>query len=106
MKHTFRCGVPFIFLLLSLIAFSHYASALRFLHIKPKVSGEKTMNLDEDSIISGESISPVDPETVDWFNLQEVMGLEECESGDEDCLKRRVLADAHLDYIYTQHHKP
>ncbi|CAK9153855.1 unnamed protein product, partial [Ilex paraguariensis] len=38
--------------------------------------------------------------------LNTLMGIEDCESGDEECLKRRVLAEAHLDYIYTQHHKP
>lgn len=32
--------------------------------------------------------------------------MEKCEDGDVECLKRRMLADAHLDYIYTQHHKP
>ncbi|KAI3886886.1 hypothetical protein MKX03_037196 [Papaver bracteatum] len=32
---------------------------------------------------------------------------EECGNGDEECLKRRMIAEAHLDYIYTQrHHKP
>ncbi|KAI3988426.1 hypothetical protein MKX01_026240 [Papaver californicum] len=40
-----------------------------------------------------------------------VMGAEEdgeeCGNGDEECLKRRMIAEAHLDYIYTQrHHKP
>ncbi|KAI3860270.1 hypothetical protein MKX03_030951 [Papaver bracteatum] len=39
-----------------------------------------------------------------------LMGMEDChESGDEkeeECLKRRMMAEAHLDYIYTQHHKP
>ncbi|XP_052171651.1 putative phytosulfokines 6 isoform X2 [Diospyros lotus] len=39
----------------------------------------------------------------DSLNL---MGLEVCHSGDEDCVKRRMIAEAHLDYIYTQHHKP
>ncbi|CAI0408087.1 unnamed protein product [Linum tenue] len=41
-----------------------------------------------------------------------LMGAEElenaegvCEENDEDCLKRRMVAEAHLDYIYTQHHK-
>ncbi|KAJ9184430.1 hypothetical protein P3X46_004158 [Hevea brasiliensis] len=40
-------------------------------------------------------------------NVSNLMGLEEyeCEEGDEECLKRRMVADAHLDYIYTQHHK-
>lgn len=46
---------------------------------------------------------------LDWFPfgiLLQLMGLEVCVDGDEDCLKRRVIAEAHLDYIYTQHHKP
>ncbi|KAK9079144.1 hypothetical protein SSX86_000814 [Deinandra increscens subsp. villosa] len=90
MKQSFRYGVPFIFLIFSLIAFSHTSG--RFLHTKP--GDQNMMKLDE-SII-GTSL----------VDFNEVMGLEECESGDEDCLKRRVLADAHLDYIYTQHHKP
>ncbi|XP_057506502.1 putative phytosulfokines 6 [Actinidia eriantha] len=38
----------------------------------------------------------------DLFSL---LGLEECEEKDEDCIKRRVVAEAHLDYIYTQRHK-
>ncbi|CAO2153296.1 unnamed protein product, partial [Urochloa humidicola] len=36
----------------------------------------------------------------------EVMGAEEepaCEEGNEECMQRRLLHDAHLDYIYTQH---
>ncbi|MED6180619.1 hypothetical protein PIB30_011922 [Stylosanthes scabra] len=36
----------------------------------------------------------------------EVLGVEECNSGDEECLMRRMTLEAHLDYIYTQHHKP
>uniref|UniRef100_A0A2P2L3C0 Phytosulfokine n=1 Tax=Rhizophora mucronata TaxID=61149 RepID=A0A2P2L3C0_RHIMU len=40
-------------------------------------------------------------------NMEELMGLEACESArDEECLKRRIAAEAHLDYIYTQQHKP
>ncbi|CBI30250.3 hypothetical protein VitviT2T_012591 [Vitis vinifera] len=39
----------------------------------------------------------------DVLNL---MGLEKCHENDEECLKRRMVAEAHLDYIYTQHHKP
>lgn len=34
------------------------------------------------------------------------MGSEECIENDEACLKRRMIAEAHLDYIYTQHQKP
>ncbi|KAK6942661.1 Phytosulfokine [Dillenia turbinata] len=40
----------------------------------------------------------------DTLNL---IGLvEACDDKDEECAKRRIIAEAHLDYIYTQHHKP
>ncbi|ESR43534.1 putative phytosulfokines 6 [Citrus sinensis] len=39
-------------------------------------------------------------------DLVNPMGSEECSENDEECLKRRMTAEAHLDYIYTQHHKP
>ncbi|BBH05090.1 PHYTOSULFOKINE 3 PRECURSOR [Prunus dulcis] len=50
----------------------------------------------------------------DWGSLVEsegselmnLIGVEDCTDGDEDCLNRRIMAEAHLDYIYTQHHKP
>ncbi|KAI3523335.1 hypothetical protein L1887_01396 [Cichorium endivia] len=96
MKHSVRCGVPLIFFL-SIVVFSH--TSARFLHTKP---GEKMVELDE-SINSSES-HLADLETVD--SLHELMGIENCDSRDEECLKRRVLAEAHLDYIYTQHRKP
>ena len=42
--------------------------------------------------------------------LLQMMGAESeegavaCEEGnDEDCMQRRLLHEAHLDYIYTQH---
>lgn len=31
---------------------------------------------------------------------------ESCDDKDEECQKRRMTAEAHLDYIYTQHNKP
>ncbi|KAE8008162.1 hypothetical protein FH972_004702 [Carpinus fangiana] len=38
--------------------------------------------------------------------VEKVMEEESCEGvGEEECLQRRTLA-AHLDYIYTQKHKP
>jgi Phytosulfokine precursor protein (PSK) len=41
------------------------------------------------------------------FSTEQLMGMEECKNGDEECEKRRLLSEAHLDYIYTQgHHKP
>ncbi|CAI9105550.1 OLC1v1004491C2 [Oldenlandia corymbosa var. corymbosa] len=39
-------------------------------------------------------------------SLSDLMGLERCENGDKECFERRVLAEVHLDYIYTQNHKP
>ncbi|KAL9322695.1 hypothetical protein ACSQ67_010748 [Phaseolus vulgaris] len=37
---------------------------------------------------------------------QQLLGVEDCNGGDEECLQRRIALEAHLDYIYTQHHKP
>jgi hypothetical protein len=35
------------------------------------------------------------------------MGSEECyDEKDEEWSRRRMIAEAHLDYIYTQDHKP
>ncbi|KAL8039663.1 hypothetical protein ABFX02_10G050700 [Erythranthe guttata] len=39
-------------------------------------------------------------------DFSSLMGLEECGDKDEDCEKRRMVVEAHLDYIYTQHHRP
>ncbi|KAJ0088258.1 putative phytosulfokines 6 isoform X1 [Pistacia vera] len=41
-------------------------------------------------------------------DLMKLMGSERegCDEKDEECLKRRMIAEAHLDYIYTQHNKP
>ncbi|KAH6825315.1 hypothetical protein C2S53_009919 [Perilla frutescens var. hirtella] len=39
-------------------------------------------------------------------NFSSLMGLEECSDKDQVCEKRRMVAEAHLDYIYTQQHHP
>ncbi|KAI4334286.1 hypothetical protein L6164_018996 [Bauhinia variegata] len=39
-------------------------------------------------------------------SMNELMGIEDCNDGDKECLKRRMTIEAHLDYIYTQNHKP
>ncbi|RZR92991.1 hypothetical protein BHM03_00021400 [Ensete ventricosum] len=50
------------------------------------------------------------PEEEDAWNFYssssvvQLMGTEECQDGNEECLKRRTMTEAHLDYIYTQHH--
>ncbi|KAA3455492.1 Phytosulfokine [Gossypium australe] len=38
--------------------------------------------------------------------MNQLLGVEPCDAGDDECLKRRIISEAHLDYIYTQHHKP
>ncbi|KDP42677.1 hypothetical protein JCGZ_23617 [Jatropha curcas] len=40
-------------------------------------------------------------------DVSNLMGSEnyECEDEEEECSKRRMVAEAHLDYIYTQNHK-
>ncbi|KAL1060822.1 hypothetical protein V6Z11_1Z068200 [Gossypium hirsutum] len=35
-------------------------------------------------------------------DFSELMGAEECYEKDEECVKRRMMADAHLDIFYTQ----
>ncbi|KAI8573518.1 hypothetical protein RHMOL_Rhmol01G0284000 [Rhododendron molle] len=56
----------------------------------------------------GEAAYLAEREEID--SLDQLMGLEDCNSGDDDdeeeCAKRRMVAEAHLDYIYTQHRKP
>ncbi|CAN1252482.1 Putative phytosulfokines 6 [Linum perenne] len=34
----------------------------------------------------------------------ELMGMEKCEKEEDECLERRMISEAHLDYIYTQNH--
>ncbi|KAL1197886.1 putative phytosulfokines 6 [Cardamine amara subsp. amara] len=39
--------------------------------------------------------------------LSHLMGEETCEVNDKECMKRRIISESHLDYIYTQsHNKP
>ncbi|KAI6685271.1 hypothetical protein NL676_031184 [Syzygium grande] len=37
--------------------------------------------------------------------IRNLMGEEACEDGEEECIERRFMSEAHLDYIYTQQHK-
>ncbi|RCV37036.1 hypothetical protein SETIT_8G030100v2 [Setaria italica] len=98
--------------LLLLIFFFHGAAAARPLpaSVPPRVNQENGARVaaDDEPVIqkgaagSGDELSSVAE--------AEVMGAEEeaeepaCEEGnDDDCMQRRLLRDAHLDYIYTQH---
>ncbi|CAO2153297.1 unnamed protein product [Urochloa humidicola] len=84
--------------LLLLICFFHYAAAARLLPAVPPLvhqeSGAKFASVDGLVLQNGDDLSASD-----------MMGVEEaaCEEGNDECLQKRLLHDAHLDYIYTQH---
>ncbi|KAF9684594.1 hypothetical protein SADUNF_Sadunf04G0134500 [Salix dunnii] len=85
-------------LLLFLLVLVHSSKlSARFLLSK---QGRDDLNLKE---ITSEG-TPA--QTDDSELIMNLMGLELCHSGDDDCFKRRIIAEAHLDYIYTQHRKP
>ncbi|XP_050225491.1 putative phytosulfokines 6 [Mercurialis annua] len=57
------------------------------------------------SKLSAALIPNTDIASEDSLEGSGLMGSEACESGDEECLKRRMTSEAHLDYIYTQQHE-
>nr|XP_016515333.1 PREDICTED: putative phytosulfokines 6 isoform X2 [Nicotiana tabacum] len=84
-----------LLLLLLLVFMLMYSQASARFLANNQVKGEVKLH----KTIGGDSIDRI--ETADGSNL---MGVEECDDGDEECFKRRIIAEAHLDYIYTQHH--
>ncbi|KAK8683369.1 hypothetical protein V6N13_039431 [Hibiscus sabdariffa] len=88
MKLSFLSGVLLLFLVF-LTSSSHLSA--RFLADK---QGKEEVELTQIT----------DREDTELMN--QLFGVEACDSGDDECLKRRMLSEAHLDYIYTQHHKP
>ncbi|KAJ9699419.1 hypothetical protein PVL29_008148 [Vitis rotundifolia] len=95
MKQILHSSTLLLFLVFLIFSSSSKSSA-RLLITK---QGEEGVKLKE--LING--VSLLEMEGNDSFEL---MGVEDCENGDEECLKRRIISEAHLDYIYTQHHKP
>ncbi|XP_057805829.1 putative phytosulfokines 6 [Salvia miltiorrhiza] len=87
MKPNIHSVALLLILVLLLITTSHTSS--RKLASKQEINSNKSVT-----------------EMEDTDSFPNLMGLEECGNKDEECLNRRILADAHLDYIYTQHHKP
>ncbi|TMW92145.1 hypothetical protein EJD97_013442 [Solanum chilense] len=81
-----------IFFLLSLMVLLliSYTTSARLL---PTINSQES-----NGIISN---NPISSQVQEDFN--DLMGIEECEEKDENCFKRRMIAEAHLDYIYTQH---
>ncbi|KAJ7971497.1 Phytosulfokine [Quillaja saponaria] len=98
---------PF-FLLLLLLLSSSFASSLSSssspappapLLIAAKQDGKEVKAINDHTSHARSSLK----ELIDDLD---VMGSEECDEKDEECLKRRMIGEAHLDYIYTQYHKP
>ncbi|GMJ02933.1 PHYTOSULFOKINE 3 PRECURSOR [Hibiscus trionum] len=87
-----KCVGFITFLLFALLVCS---SAYR---LQPHKQGEKE--------VKAKGIVPPALVTDTKEDISNLMGSEDCSEKDEECVKRRMIAEAHLDYIYTQHHKP
>ncbi|XP_022745368.1 putative phytosulfokines 6 [Durio zibethinus] len=87
-------GFIITFLLFALLLCFYSASA----RLLPKKQGENEFKTN--GIIQAGLLTDIKE---DFSNL---MGSEECYEKDEECLKRRMIAEPDMDYIYSQHHKP
>ncbi|XP_011101491.1 putative phytosulfokines 6 [Sesamum indicum] len=89
MKHLHLSQLPIIISLFLLLLLLFIVSA----HQSESAHTPDQITLQDDDLSSVRS-------------FEKLMGLEECGDKDEGCWKRRMVAEAHLDYIYTQHHQP
>ncbi|KAK2454847.1 putative phytosulfokine [Trifolium repens] len=89
-----------ILLLFSLLILSSFfASAHLLIPQKGSKQGENELK------IIGNTVAQSSTEMKE--DTEELMGSEECyDEKDEEWSRRRMIAEAHLDYIYTQDHKP
>ncbi|KAK3118392.1 hypothetical protein QOZ80_9BG0698350 [Eleusine coracana subsp. coracana] len=90
--------------LLLLIGVFHCAAAARNLPAVPlAVLHENGVKDAADGLVIQEGAAG----NGDELSISEMMRAEEaeeaCEEGNDECMQRRLLRDAHLDYIYTQH---
>ncbi|KAL5717134.1 Phytosulfokine precursor protein (PSK) [Ranunculus cassubicifolius] len=69
-------------------------------------SAAARMLQDDNKVVSGGLFKDSVGEETEEDDTIDLMGVEYCGNGDEECIKRRMVAEAHLDYIYTQQHKP
>ncbi|KAJ8537683.1 hypothetical protein K7X08_014223 [Anisodus acutangulus] len=82
-----------VFLLSLMVLLISYTTSARLL---------PTTNSQENKKVESNGISYlISSQVQEDFN--DLMGIEECEEKDEVCFQRRMIAEAHLDYIYTQH---
>ncbi|XP_060206163.1 putative phytosulfokines 6 [Lycium barbarum] len=82
-----------IFLFSLMVLLISYTTSARLM---PTTNFQDNKKIESNGIINPISSSQVE-------DLNDLMGIEECEEKDEVCFKRRMIAEAHLDYIYTQH---
>ncbi|XP_019186312.1 PREDICTED: putative phytosulfokines 6 [Ipomoea nil] len=81
-----------------LISSQHSTSARRL----PQSQDEKITEVAGEMGHATPTLNPQEEEE----DMATLMGLEECKENDEACFNRRMVAEAHLDYIYTQKNKP
>ncbi|RLN00643.1 phytosulfokines 5-like [Panicum miliaceum] len=105
--------VAAVALLLLLICFFHRAAAARPLPAaavplqlvrqedEAKVAAADEPVLQKGAAGSGDELSVWAAEVMEA--AEEEAEEPACEEGNDDCMQRRLLRDAHLDYIYTQH---
>ncbi|KAG5584146.1 hypothetical protein MTR67_037946 [Solanum verrucosum] len=87
-------NIVFLLSLMVLLLISYTTSA----RLLPTINSQENKKIESNGIISN---NPISSQVQEDFN--DLMGIEECEEKDEVCFKRRMIAEAHLDYIYTQH---
>ncbi|CAL4904239.1 unnamed protein product [Urochloa decumbens] len=110
MRRSSRISSPLAALaLLLLICSFHSAAAARPLPVAvPLVHQENGVELAADGEPAIKKGAAVSGDALSEVSVAEEMGAEEaeepaCEEGNDECMQRRLLHDAHLDYIYTQH---
>ncbi|CAL5098312.1 unnamed protein product [Urochloa decumbens] len=93
--------------LLLLICFFHSATAARLLPAVPPLVHQENNGVKAAAVDDGLVFQDGAAVNGDDLSVSEMMGAEEeqmaCEEGNDECMQRRLLRDAHLDYIYTQH---
>ncbi|KAF9591134.1 hypothetical protein IFM89_002089 [Coptis chinensis] len=99
MKRSFQFNTFLLLLVLVLLSSAYSTTTATTARFLIPIQGEKEHNVHEFP-----QKSPV-LEIEQEDKSDDLMGMEHCENKDEECINRRMTAEAHLDYIYTQHHK-
>ncbi|KAK4281613.1 hypothetical protein QN277_013084 [Acacia crassicarpa] len=84
----------FFGLLFSLLLLFHFSASARL--ILPSQDEQGVKAIDVTNARSNTELN---------YDVQPVES-DECDNEDVECSERRMITEAHLDYIYTQHHKP